>query len=264
MDLNTAAAYAMASESPVMKDPPVLTEMLPGGLIDDTGIVQQEVVVRELTGVDEEALDVALRSAGTNPFLFTDTVISRAVTRIGTVSPITVATSRRLLKGDRDTLTLFIRRATYGDNMEGQVECPHCKVDNDITLDLANDIPIKKLEDGNKRSFTVELRNGRTAEVRLVTGDDIFALGEQKNILVSQANTLLLSRCVLSIDGTAILDDPEGPEQAVKRLGAADREKIINFMDEAQPGPQMQEVSVPCASCGEKIFAPVSVASLLR
>lgn len=264
MDLNTAAAYAMAVEAPVLKDPPTLTTMLPGGLIDDTGILQREVVVRELTGADEEALDAAMRGAGTNPFLFYDTVISRAVVRIGTVSPVSVAIARRLLRGDRDALTLFIRRVTYGDSLEGKVKCPSCGEDNDVVLDLANDIPMRELEDGNKRSFTVDLRNGRSAEVRLVTGDDIYVLGEQKNILLSQANTILLSRCVLSIDGDLLTDHIDGPEYAVKALGAADRETLVSFLAKEQPGPKMEEVSVPCASCGEKIFAPVDVASLLR
>lgn len=264
MDLNTAAAYAMAEEAPVLKDPPILTATLPGGLIDDTGILQREVVVRELTGADEEALDSALRGTKTNPFLFTDTVISRAVTRIGNVSPVTVDISRRLLRGDRDALTLFIRRATYGDTMEGKVRCSKCGGDNDVSLDLSKDIPMKELEDGNKRSFTVDLRNGRSAEVRLVTGEDAHVLGEQTNILLSQANTLLLSRCVLSIDGSPLMDDIEGPEHVVQSLGAADRDKIINFMAEQQPGPKFEEVSVPCATCGEKIVAPIDVASLLR
>lgn len=266
MDLDSAVAMT-EDEAPQLGAPPRLNYTLPGGFLDDDGVVQTAVIVRELTGVDEEALEAPLKAASSkvNPYDFYEQAIKRATVRIGNVTDIDDDVVHRLLIGDRDYLMVCIRRATYGDILEGQVRCPACGGSSDVTINLEDDtdIKIKRLPDGNKRTFTVPLRSG-TAEVRLATGGDQHDLGEDLNRSMAEMNTLLLSKCVMSINGQSTYESALEPEEIVRRLGSADRRTLLNFLAENQPGPKLREVKVPCATCGVDVDAPIDMATLLR
>jgi hypothetical protein len=267
-DLNLDSAIAMAQdETPQLGPTPRLNYTLPGGFLDDDGMVHTTVTVRELTGADEEALEAPLKASTgkINPYDFYEQAIKRATVRIGTVTTIDDDIVHRLLIGDRDYLMVCIRRATYGDILEGQVRCPSCGNSSDVTINLEDDtdVEVKRLADGNKRTFTVPLRRG-TAEVRLATGGDQHELGEDMNRSLAEMNTLLLSKCVVSINGQSIYESALEPEEMVRSLGSADRRTLLNFLAENQPGPKLREVKVPCATCGVQVDAPIDMATLLR
>lgn len=266
MDLNTAVAIATEDPTPQLRQAPQLNFTLPGGFLDDDGRVHHDVVVRELTGADEEALEAPLKSSKkTNPYEMIEQTIMRATERVGNITDITEEVARRLLIGDRDYLVLAIRRATYGDYLEGIVRCPVCGNDSDAVVDLRDDkdIAIKRLPEGNKRTFTVPLRNG-SAEVRLATGDDQWALGEDLTRTLAEMNSIMLSRCVISINGVSLYDHVDPPLDQVRQLGAADRKTLLTFLADNQPGPNLRGVKVPCATCRVDIDSPIDMATLLR
>lgn len=266
-DFNTAVAMAVG-DAPVITTAPVLDITLPGGYIDDDGTVHSNARVRELNGADEEALDGVFKGkTKINVFDRLDTLLIRGIEKIGHFSDddVDIKVVRRLLIGDRDFLAVEIRKATYGPEISGPVICPTCGESSDVTINLNDPEDLKYTElEGNKRVFTVPLRNGRTSEVRLPNGEDQHVLGTDNTRTLAESNSLLLSHCIISLDGEEIIEHPQGPMQVVLSMGAADRRTILQFLADNQPGPKLREVRVPCASCGVMIDAPVDLDTLLR
>lgn len=245
-------------DAPVVIDqPPDCSVTLPGGLVTVTNDVITDAEVRELTGADEEALSKA--DAMRNPARYVQTILGRAVVRIGDHEPPNKDVLSALLIGDRNMLLLGIRRATYGPTMDLSVDCPACEEGLDIEVDLHNDIPIRTMEDPTQRTFTVELRKGRQARVSLPCGGDQDAVLADGKRTVSEMNTLMLSRCVQEIDGQPVM----GPA-AVRNLGLADRRAILDFLADTQPGPRLEEVSEECPSCGRNVPVPIDLFGLFR
>ncbi|MFE9525237.1 hypothetical protein [Streptomyces sp. NPDC006631] len=227
---------------------------LPGGYVSgggDYNNARYEAEVRELTGADEEAITKA-RNGGIGRFIAT-------LLACGTVSVGNEHSSATLLNnlllGDRDMLLLEIRRATYGDEIVwDQYSCPHCGEEFRLSVTL-DEIPVRRLSHADQRVFEVELRRGRKAFVRLPIGADqeaILAIVDRAT--ESEQNTLLISRCLISVI------EPDGSENAVsgnpdfaRSLGIVDRQRILDSIEEKQPGPQYNEVKFTHDSCGKEV-----------
>ncbi|RZU35934.1 hypothetical protein EV284_3417 [Streptomyces sp. BK022] len=237
---------------------------LPGGYVlgGDYASARYDAEVRELTGADEEALTKA-RSGGIGKFVST-------LLQAGTVSvagmKATPALLSELLLGDRDMLLLEIRRATYGDEVEWEhYSCPWCGEEFHLTITL-DEIPVRRLDDPSKRVFEVELRRGRKAFVRLPVGSDQEALlAVAERATDSEQNTLLLSRCIISVV------EADGSEHAVsgnpdfaRSLGIADRKTILEAIEKNQPGPQYNDVKFTHDSCGKEVPLFISAGDLFQ
>lgn len=228
--------------------------ILPGGFISKDGSLIKYGEVRELTGVDEEAI-----SKAGSPGKALAAMLQRGVTSIGT-TPAEKSDLDQLLSGDRDALLIGIRRVTFGDTIEFSLRCPHCKTDLEIVVDLLKDIPVKGLEDPiNDRTFTYMSKKNGAIVVSLPTGAVQKKLVENSDKTASELNTILLSGCVKSVNGEPAL----GASTALT-LGMADREGIINEILEKNPGPRLGEVTTTCEACGEVIPTPLSLADLFR
>jgi len=225
---------------------------LPGGLITKDGLVRS-AVVRELTGEDEEALS----KARGNPLRVTQTLL-KAVETIGG-EPVSNKVLKDLLVGDREALFLGIRIATFGKEIKfEEVECPGCKERLDITVDLT-ELPTRELADPEKREFEVALRNG-VAVVRLLNGGDQDAVLEEVEATGAEENTTLLSRSVISINGTKV----NNSKAAVKKLGIKDRQTLLTFLVETAPGPRYDEVKSKHEVCDTEIPLYLAVDDLFR
>jgi hypothetical protein len=56
-----------------------------------------------------------------------------------------------------------------------------------------------------------------------------------------------------------------GRDEDVRRLSAADRGTLVDFIAEHQPGPQLnKEIEVFCATCGEKYPILLGLPNLFR
>jgi len=243
--------------------PPDDLVVLPGGLVD-SGMVVRNVVVRELTGEDEEALARAVR--GGNFFHYIDTLLERGTVAIGNHRE--QADVRKQLKsllvGDRDAVVLGIRRATYGDDIEiKDWICPSCGEESNISMTV-EDIPVGEMDDPvTENTFTVKLRRGRSARVRLANGYDQAAVFENLKLSQAERDTLLLSRCVL------VLTESDGSERTLagfpsvaRGMSMPDRKTILKEMYERQPGPRFNDVKHTHGACGKEVNIAVNIDSL--
>lgn len=237
---------------------------LPGGyvLAGDYANVRYDAEVRELTGADEEAITKA-RNSGIGRFIAT--LLQCGTVSVGRDSANPTVLSNLLL-GDRDMLLLEIRRATYGDEVVwDRFSCPFCGEEFRLSVTL-DEIPVRRLDDPSQRVFEVPLRKNRKAFVRLPVGSDqeaILAVAERTTD--SEQNTLLLSRCIISVveaDGseTAVT----GNAEFARALGIVDRQTILDAIEKNQPGPQYNEVKFLHESCGKEVPLFISAGDLFQ
>jgi hypothetical protein len=214
--------------------------------------------VRELTGEDEEAL----ARLGGNWHRILDTLVLRGVRTVGDQ-----AMSRQicdeLLIGDREALILAVRRATFGDYIEFErLPCSHCGEAVDLKLSL-DDVPVVHLDDPERTEYTVPLREGAVAHVRLPNGRDQNAAGSLQGATAPQQNTEILKRCVLRVDypdrGTM-----KGSLSTVRAMSMADRQTILEFMLATQPGPRLNKTTFVHDACGQEVELPLNMAILFR
>jgi hypothetical protein len=225
---------------------------LPGGFIDE-GEVIKTVEVRELNGVDEEAI---AKAATTGKAL--NVLLQRGLVKIGS-RDVKREDFDSLLSGDRDAILIGIRRITFGETLDFKINCLSCNETQDVSIDLAEDIPVKTLDDPiTDRTWSVETKKGHVT-VSLPTGITQKKLLENADKTTAEINTLLLSGCVMSVNGI-----PSMGASTVLNLGMADRSKIIDQILEKNPGPRLGEVSKVCKACGETIALPLSLVDLFR
>jgi len=75
----------------------------------------------------------------------------------------------------------------------------------------------------------------------------------------AEINTLLLSGCIVSIDGV-----PSVGASTALALSMADRNAILDSIIDRNPGPRLGEVKKACKACGEDIQLPLSLVDLFR
>lgn len=261
--MDPAAAVARATEVPIpqMAEPPQSEYELQSGLINARGELIRSVTVRELNGFDEE--EMARLDWRSNMATYVTKMLLLAVETIGGEKP-DIEVIRSLLVGDRDELVLCVRRTTYGDMYEFDLDCPVCEGKSKIGIDISKEIEHKELEDPLIRNFDIKLRNGM-AKVKLLTGTDQEAFSENLNKnkakTAAEIDTLMLARSVFEINGQPTFGD----ENMVRRLSAADRATLLDFVATQQPGPQLQTpIPVNCATCGKEYPMTLGFGDLFR
>ena len=235
---------------------------LPGGLI----IREHEITtatIQELNGAAEEAL---ARAASGQAIHFLEVMLEHGVVSLGDLSP---EESRRNLKkllvGDREALLVAIRIATYGDEISVfNFRCPECGVITEkITFSLEEDVKTVKLSSPKDVEFDVDLRKGRSAHVRLPNGEDQHAIAENERLNAVERNTILMQRCVFSIQ------DADGKQRSVlaqpgliRDLGIKDRHVIRRALDDKAPGPRYSKIEFDHVDCGKKVSLGIDLGDL--
>lgn len=256
----------------LIQNPPDGTVTLPGGYLSTEGIIRA-ATVRELTGADEEELS---RPSVTKDFTkFTNALLVNCVETIGG-EPATQEMLDDLLIGDRDMLLQAIRVATYGDTMRLDLVCPRldCRSEFQVDYSFSTDVRVQQLDgykvelrdgttivlDETQRTYRIPLRKGGVAEVNLIDGGTQRSVYTQENAdrSAAQLNTLLLKRCVLTIDGETI------PQQALLSMGSADRQTLLQFLQDSQPGPRWDEVKQSCPECDHEFPLVIDVPTMFR
>ena len=241
------------------------TFLLPGGYVDEQGVLQREVDLTPLTGREEELL--AEPQASASPALVT-ALLSHCVRRLGVLSPVPASIIRRLLIADRQYLLLKLREATVGEQVQATVQCPwaECGKKVDIDFSLA-DIPVQESQDKGPL-YTLEL--SPEAAVRSESGElyreIIFRLpcGEDQEQLAplldqNDAGTLalLLGRCIRRIGPVS---DP-GPE-LIHRLPPLARLEIERQMETVSPQVNLT-LDTNCPECGREFVLPFDLAEFV-
>jgi hypothetical protein len=236
----------MVGEVPRVEEPGNVLVDLPRGVLLG-GKRQTRIEVRELTGVDEEALGRLRRADETY-----DLLLARGVVRMGDVDltslplPERQGYLRQLLTGERDALFLAIARVTYGDERKFPLTCDKCGVSQDLLVTLSKDFPLTAGDEEIRNEYEyITSRNLRLA-YRLSTGFDQAAMLRKEGASLAEMNTLLLSNCIVSVNGDVVVD----PTGFARDLPMRDRQGLLAEMSEKQPRVDLK-ASVSCIGCGE-------------
>jgi hypothetical protein len=250
IELSDQEAMVKAVKPPVALPPETEVE-LPGGLLDPFNGLISVAEVRELTGVDEEAV-----SKIADPAKSLLAILERATVKIGEEKA-SKELIDSLFAGDREMLLLAIRKVTFGNEIKlGPGLCPHCEEEQIFKIDLSKDVEIKKLEGDSE--FTVQCKVG-LVRATLPKGSTQKAIVESTNRTAAELDTIMLKNCVLSINGQDVIN----PE-VVRNLGMLDRRTILKEISDRNPGPQLGALKKECQSCGQEVPLPLSLADLFR
>jgi hypothetical protein len=225
---------------------------LPGGYVSQDGTVVKTAEVRELNGADEEAISKAGSKAKALGVL-----LQRGLVKVGTEDA-TKDMLDNLLSGDRDAILLGIRKVTFGDELKAMAHCYACNEDQEIVVVLSEDIPVRPLDSSKGRTWIVETKKGPVG-VALPTGLVQKKLMDNADKTAAEINTLLLSGCVLSVNGA-----PSMGANTVLSLGMTDRANIVDEIIDNNPGPRLGEVKKACRACGEDMNLPLSLLDLFQ
>jgi len=112
--------------------------VLPRGYVDDSGQVHRDGVMRLATARDEilPQRDPRVRE---NEAYLTVILLSRVVTRLGSLGQVTSGTIEGLFASDLAFLQDLYRRINQEGHSQAAVTCPSCK--HDFTIDLAGGAP---------------------------------------------------------------------------------------------------------------------------
>lgn len=257
--LQAAANVAMFDDTPkrgpvLAQNPPDTSVTLPAGVVTEDDILTT-AEVRELTGVDEERL--ARIDFRKHFGRYLNEIVLRGVVSLGG-REVTSEILDDLVMGDRDFLILEIRRATFGNLVNMTLKCPTCKEEFETDIDLTTDIPMKRLDDPSDQFFKVELRNGRSASVRLPSARSQQEVLSDEKATVAEQNTYMLAKCVAAIDG----DSPTMTD--IKHLSMGDRRTLLTDIADRGVGPQFLEVRQACTNCAEEFPLVLDLVDLFR
>lgn len=235
-----------------------ITYLLPGGYVDQAGVVHRLVELIPLSGREEEFLVENHR--GESASLAT-VILSRCVRRIGHISPVSEDVAGNLLVADRQYLLLKLREVTFGDQIQAAVFCPwpDCGKKMDINFSI-RDIPVRESEDKGptykmelspEAAFTADHGEVyRELSFRLPNGGDQAAISPLVCQNEARALTILLERCIQSI----------GPWQnpgseLISRLSPLARLEIEQRMEAVAPQVELT-MEADCPECGREFAVP--------
>jgi hypothetical protein len=232
---------------------------LPRGLFAN-GIWQRQVTVRELTGMDEESL-----SRSKSLMESYDLVLSLGTVRIGDIEVGSLPLAERqghlqqLLIGERDQIYIAVVQATYGDTKTTRFRCPSCDEQQDLILTLSEDFKPKPVLDADKTEFTYTTSKGDVIVYRPAIGADQIEALSRKGALMAEQNTIMLSRCIKSVNG----HPPVDPMQYARALGMRDRNALMEGLLEHQPMVDLT-VTINCIACREEQVLPLGWGDIFR
>jgi hypothetical protein len=244
--------------NPLMPDLEPNITVLPGGYLDKDGVLHTEARIREINGSDEEAMARELRNPNVNVAKVVDLLLKRTVLSVGNIEPVPAWVLGDMLTGDRAALMLAVRILTFGRDWEvPDFPCRVCGQTFGTIVEL-DSIPVQKLDNPMVQEVEVDLRNGHTANVALLTGAVQIEMVGDGNRTGPEEVTIAIDRCIRRLDGNPIAGS------IAQKMSMADRRKIAKVMSDAQPGPRMEEVMVTCLRCGQEADYTVSLVDLFR
>ena len=254
---NDLLQKAIADEAPKFEPkvtPPSNTTVeLPGGYVTPTGEVIRDAEVRELNGLDEEALS----KTGTLGKALMILLQRGVVSVVGQKATDTILDA--MFAGDREAIILGILKATFGDTCDISTYCKGCQDFKTVAVDLNTDIKYRMLTDPiNEAAFIV---NGKIGEitVQLPTGVTQKELINNADKTPAEITTLLLENTVVKIGSTPVYSKFQ-----VQNLGVLDRKLIVEELNKRVPGPQFDDVTVECSECGSEVSVPIDLGTLFR
>lgn len=241
-------------------------EML-AGYTDKDGVTHKEFTLREMTGKDEEAIHKG--DIKNNPSKVISVLLSRCVTRIGSLTPKSVGGIKNweniikdLYVGDQDYMLIQLRKISVGEDIEVSHTCPNCKAKLNTTVSV-DELDIKPFK--GEHTIPFELPRGykdkkgvvhKTGTVRLAKGIDREILNPLAKNNIARAETVMLTRLCKFDDGYSIDEDIIG------NLSIRDREYLQSIIQDNLFGISL-EADVECAQCGEYFRGSLNVTNFM-
>ena len=253
------AKEAIAGPVPLIPNLPESVLMLPRGLFYE-GAWKRKLILKELTGQDEEAL-----AKTRDPADFFDIVVALGVERLGDLEMDEFSQSERvamfqqLLIGERDQIFLGVLRATFGDERTLGYTCTLCGSKQELILSLTDDFKAKQIDDLTTDTHTMSTSKGEVIEYRLATGADQADALSKKGATQAEQNSIVLSRVITAVDGKDVFD----AMVFVRRMGIRDRQALLEDLVAKQPSIDL-EVTTDCSSCGGSQTLSLGWADLFR
>lgn len=244
------AAFLRPLERPLFTQ----TFTLPGGYVDEEGLIHREVELAPVSGFEEELLGT-MEPLGRSARLVT-ALLARSLKRVGTVPAVTTSLVRNLLVGDREFLMLRLRELTLGEKLKAMIVCgdPKCAQTMDIVLNLHDLIPAAKPVD--RRIFQWKLHEGEQTfafEFRLPTGADQEAAADWPSGDAGATINRLLAGMITRIDDNCSVDD-----QAIAMLPEPVLQKLERRIEELAPLAVI-DLNVKCVECRRPSVARLDV-----
>ena len=171
------------------------------------------------------------------------------------------------LVGDKNYMLFFLRRISYGEKYNVQIQCPKCNTPANCTLRIPQELRIRVLEEGvDQEPYKVELPGcKKTIEVKLLRVGDERAINKaaknQRVKLTGESGdpkyALRLARHVVSIGGEKV--NFLKAIEFVNDMLALDSTAIWNTVDEHDCGIDFMH-DFSCNQCGgaSEILIPMS------
>ena len=258
VDLAQSANEAIADSAPSIDNSPSPTVTLLRGLYNSATEEWEKVAeVRELTGEDEEYLAALDAKDDLSYSEYLAHLLERSVVSIGSQKvALTPGAIDDLIIGDRDLLFLGTIRATYGRTREFVMTCGNCGGSNNVVIDLEDDFKVEDSEVDATKPIQVKLKSGETISLKFPTsGDSRYANKKAKT--TAEQNTIIIARCLIGNMSN------EERDIWAKKLNLSDRKKIVAALNQAQPGPRMEEVNTQCSHCEQDLTVVLDWVSLL-
>ncbi len=228
--------------------------LLPGGYVDNSGAVIQNVVLAPLSGREEELLAGNHSQDGDTAITY---ILSHCIRSIGTINHVSEDIVRDFLVADRQYLLLKLREVTFGEEVQATIPCPwpDCGKKVDIDFSLV-DIPVRESEDKGP-TYKMELSVNAAFEsehreviFRLPTGGDQEVISPYLYENEANALTMLLNRCIQQIG--PIQNTGEG---LFSRLSPLARMEIEKQMEAVAPRVEL-DMDAICPECGREFTVP--------
>ena len=202
-----------------------------------------------MTGYEEELVEMP----SANTAALCNELLARCLAPVGERSEAAKARVETLLVAERDAAIVDLRRLTFGDRVETDVECPDCGAASHVSFDLTQvTLEAADVAEG----LEVTLSDGRVAELRLPTAGDQADLLSAALSGAAERRSWLLERSIKRLGDTA---GPLGFEK-VHRLDSQTRRELERDLELEIPDLDLR-VSATCEACGREFAAPFDVAS---
>lgn len=231
------------------------TENFIEGFTDKEGVRIEDFDFIEMTGETEEA--IAKPEIKRNGGKVVRTVLEHCLVRLGQYikSDMKINDWRELIKqmpvAEQDYALLKIRDDSIGGDIEIDHECPHCKkkLHSIVGTDELEIMPFNGItEIPFELPKGVKDKEGNILKVGIMrrpTGEDRELLDPIARKNFGMANTLLLSKCVLELEGNKVTD------KIIRSMAVKDREYLLMTLKENLYGINVENIEFTCSSCGE-------------
>ena len=228
-----------------------------GGKVPDSDEVLKDFEIREMTGADEESLQVNSRK-NMNEARSINKLLERCIVRIGNLTPQTIGVDkwRELVRNipvpDADYAILMIRRLSFGNDIVLTSTCPECGAGIKTSVPLS-ELEIKPYGGDSSHTATFTLHTGiidkngnayKEGTLRLPTGVDREVLLPLYKQNMGKAKTLMLTR-LCKFDGLKVVT-----EDMIRNLSIRDRNILTDLNKSMNDYGFDYSTEVYCEKCG--------------